>query len=76
MKIRIMMKSPDALFLGIREALKDVEVPDNLDDYEKEEYLEEKSNECWEVASKWMRSGEYLMVEMDTEAETCVVLER
>ena len=68
MLVKITMKSPDSLHYGIQDAL---EGRDLLEP-EKEALTEE----IWEVASKWMRGGEYLTVEMDTEKKTCVVLEK
>lgn len=65
MKVRVMMKTPDALDYGLAEAFADVE-------------RGEERNAQWDIAKtvceKFLKYGECLTVEIDTEAETCTVV--
>jgi hypothetical protein len=77
MKIRVTMKNPDALHDAVEEAVKEeLANADNLSEEEKEEIMEIRRNENIEKARKWFEYGEYLTVEIDTEADTCVVVQR
>jgi len=65
MKVRITMKNPDALMYAVNDAIEDIE-----DEEKREEKREEIEAEC----KKWMKYGEYLVVEVDTETGTCEVI--
>ena len=65
MKLRITMKDADALYIAAEEALNEQGEPYSADEQE----------EARQAARKWMRWGEYLDVEIDTEAGTATLLE-
>ena len=67
MKIKVTMKNPDALDYAIAIAI------DGLGDLSLGE-REEKHDELYEQLSKWFKYGEYLTVEIDTEADTATVM--
>jgi len=82
MKFRVTMKTPDALDEAIQEIIQSDmvnelddgsdanEILANLDDDELERRIDEVKDAC----EKWFENGEYLTVEIDTEAQTCVVV--
>jgi hypothetical protein len=75
MKFRVMMKDPDTLYDAIDEAVtREVAKLDQLDDDEKEVVKENRAEKIRELAGRWFEYGEYLNVEIDTEAGTCVVV--
>lgn len=75
MKFRVTMKDPDALDEPIEDAVK--EAPDlaSLPEDEREILQEHRKVSLREIASRWFEYGEYLTVEIDTDAKTCVVVE-
>lgn len=74
MKIKITFKDPDALLDCIDDAIEDLEIK-GLDEDELAAVKEEKKDKAMELCGKWFEYGEYLTVEVDTEKETCKVLE-
>lgn len=58
MKFRIMVKSPDAISESISENVGD----------------EAQRKEMNDAAQSWFIYGEYLVVEIDTIADTCIVI--
>ena len=74
MKIEISFKDPDALLDCINDALDDL-VIEGLTDYEREKVKEVRQREIQDLCQKWFEYGEYLRVEVDTEKETCKVIE-
>ena len=73
MKIRVMMKDPDTLDDAIDEAI-EADVASIADEEEREAVAEVRKERAHAVAKKWFEYGEYLQVEIDTEAKTCTVL--
>lgn len=76
MIFRVTMKDPDTLWDCIREAVsEDLEqmVPE-LDADEKDALRDMRVEKVGELCSKWFKYSEYLTVEIDTEAKTCVVV--
>lgn len=78
MKFKITMKDPDAAFEAIRDAvgleiekLKSTGII-SLD--EADELSESRQRKVSESISKWLKYGEYLTVEFDTESGTAVVI--
>lgn len=65
MKIKVTMKTPDALDYAIKDAVDGNPIPDERDELEYEAH---------EKMAYWFRSSEYLTVEFDTEAMTATVL--
>lgn len=74
MKFRVTMKCPDALDDAIRDAVGAVGF-DGLSEDEAELVRESRSEAARKLCSRWFEYGEYLTVEVDTEAGTCVVME-
>lgn len=72
MKIRVTMKCPDALSDGIFDAVNAVVAPIRNED--ERDAAEALSDSAQVAAVKWFKYGEYLTVELDTEAGTCVVV--
>jgi hypothetical protein len=76
MKLRVTMKDPDCLHEAVDSAvarqLKELNLPDDECDAIREMRCEKLREEC----SKWFEYGEYLTVEIDTDAGTCVVVPR
>lgn len=65
MKIKVTMKTPDALDYAIKDALNGNPLP---------EEREELEDEAREKLAHWFKWGECLAVEFDTEAMTATVL--
>lgn len=76
MKFTVTMKDPDTLHDAINEAVaEEVREMPNLDAEEKADLAITRSEKYMELAGKWFEYGEYLRVEIDTEAKTITVLE-
>lgn len=76
MKIRVTMKDPDALYECINDAVREVfEARMELDDDERDQLRDLHEKRARDVAAQWFKYGEYLTVEIDTDAKTCVVVE-
>ena len=74
MKFTVSMKDPDTLHDSIREAVAR-EVKDlGLDVAESNAVAELRHEKVSDLCSKWFEYGEYLRVEIDTEAGTCTVV--
>ena len=74
MKFKVYMKDTDVLHEGIEEALDEELKASGLPDDEQEALRELRYEKASDVASKWFRYGEYLTVEIDTEAGTIRVV--
>lgn len=74
MKLQITMKTPDSLADSILESVNAMEFPD-LSKEEAKFAREDKLDEISEICKRWFKYGEYLTVEVDTEAKTCVVVD-
>lgn len=68
------MKDPDTLYDCMREAIV-ASLPPGLSKSEREALVPIRTDEVAKVCARWFRYGEYLEVEIDTEAQTCVVVE-
>jgi hypothetical protein len=76
MKLQITMKDPDALRDCIEDVLRDLLI-DGVSEYEMKQIRETRLEEIKDMAiRKWFNWGEYLNAEIDTDKETCLVLER
>lgn len=69
MKFKLTMKDADTLEASIRHAVVGIEHTGTLTGKELDKIEELKS-----LCRTWLRYGEYLTVEIDTEAKTCVVM--
>lgn len=76
MKIRITLKDPDGVFDSIREASENsMDDCEGLDQMEREEICEKRAEQISEKCKKWIKFGEYVNIEIDTEAGTAIVRE-
>lgn len=77
MKFKVTMKDPDGFADSLGDAVNDaVDEIKGIDDEEKDALRETKQKKLSELLKKWFEYSEYLTVEVDTEAETCVVIAR
>jgi hypothetical protein len=76
-KVQVTMKDPDVLYDAIADAVRDevAKIP-GLSDEEREAVCEARVEAVRKIADRWFEYGEYLTVELDTEAKTCVVVGR
>jgi len=72
MKFQVMMKDPDTLYEAIEDAIKELHI-EGLDADELEAVKERRKKSVGEMCRQWFKFGEYLTVEIDTDAETCIV---
>lgn len=74
MKFTVSMKNPDALDDAIRDAVReDIARNDGIAADEVDLLMEHRCDKVREACKQWFEHGEYLTVEVDTEAGTCVV---
>jgi len=73
-KFQVTMKDPDCLHNAIREAVADEMGNTLLPDDEAEAVREMRVEKAQKACARWFRYGEYLTVEIDTEAGTAVVV--
>lgn len=74
MKFRVTMKDPDTLYEAIKEAVDEQVEALPLDEDEREDVAETRIEKVKELCGTWFKYDEYLEVEIDTDAETCVVV--
>lgn len=75
MKFRVQMKDPDTLHDAMREAVEeDVKKIPGLTEEEQEAVQGKRLETISDLCARWFEYGEYLQVEIDTEAATCVVV--
>ena len=72
MKFTVSMKDPDTLHDAIVDAVSET-VRDMPED-EREAVMDCRIEKAEEICSKWFEWGEYLKVEIDTDAQTCIVV--
>lgn len=73
MKFTVQMKDPDVLHDAIADAVRDLPLPDlSYDEAERVRDLRQETTA--KLCSTWFEYGEYLRVEIDTDAKTCTVL--
>lgn len=75
MKFQVTMKCPDALNDSIDEAVREELGELALDQDERELVADSRAEKAREFCRRWFEYGEYLTVEVDTEAGTCAVVE-
>ena len=75
MKFKITMKDPDGVCDSVTDAAKQsAQEATGISDGEREELTEGRKEELGAVISQWFTYGEYLTVEIDTDAKTATVL--
>ena len=76
MKFRVHLKDPDCLHDAITEPVRREVQALGLEAEEAEAVIELRREKVQSACSKWFEYGEYLTVEIDTDAGTAVVVER
>lgn len=75
MKFKVTMKDPDSVGDAISDAVTvDLNKIEGLDRDDRDALFDTRQAAAQKVASKWFRYGEYLTVEIDTDAGTATVL--
>ena len=75
MKFTVTMKDPDVLHDAIQDAVSEEVAAMGIEDEDEIESLEEiRKERVANICQKWFEYGEYLRVEIDTDAGTCTVL--
>lgn len=76
MKFRITMKDPDGIYECTEDAIKrDVAAIPGLSEEEREVVLEKRRDAIIDVRARWFEYGDYVTVEIDTDAGTATVVE-
>lgn len=74
MKLKITLKDPDGVYDSIMEAAEDsTSDAQGLDDTELEKLVATRSEKLGEQCKPWIKHGEYVTIEIDTEAGTAIV---
>jgi len=73
-KFTVTLKDPDGPYEDISKAARD-SLPDGLDDGEADDLTVSRADDLREFASRWLKYGEYVTIEFDTDAGTATVLE-
>jgi hypothetical protein len=73
-KFTVTMKDPDGLHTSLEDAVFGA-MPEGLPKEEQEMLMESRREKARKFAGKWLEYGEYVELEFDTEAGTCVVVE-
>jgi len=74
-KFTVTMKDPDALYESAQEAAQEfAKSIEGLDADERQAVRESRYQKLADFAGEWMRYGEYIDVEFDTEAKTATVI--
>lgn len=76
MKFKVTMKDPDTLLDSISRAVSEEIAALKLPPDEAEQVGEIRAEKASDACRKWFEYGEYLTVEIDTDAGTCVVVPR
>lgn len=75
MKFRVQFKDPDVVHDAAVEAAEaELEKMESLDQEEREQLLDSRAEKLTDFASTWVKYGEYITIEFDTEAKTAVVV--
>lgn len=74
MKFKVTMKDPDTLWDAIQDAVRNDQSINAADDEELKMVREHRIERAMNASGRWFRYGEYLTVEIDTDAETCTVI--
>lgn len=74
MKFRTSFKCPDALYESINEAVTREVAALGLPEDEAEQLVETRSEKVQSACGHWFKYGEYVDLEVDTDADTVTVL--
>lgn len=73
MKFQVQFKDPDVVREAAEDAAKE-SFPEGLSDEEKEMLVEKRTEKLTDFTGKWIKYGEYVTIEFDTDAGTAVVV--
>lgn len=73
MKFTITMKDPDGVYESIQDAIAEIHI-DGVDEDEMDAVRERRGEKIHRICERWFEYGEYLRVEVDTDAQTCTVI--
>jgi len=73
MKFKVTFKSPDAVYQSAIDAAGSA-TQNIVDDEERHQAYDDVRHELEEFADKWVRYGEYITIEFDTDANTATVI--
>lgn len=74
MKFKVTMKDPDTLQDAISDAVTaDLEKINGLDPEDRKALFDTRQQTVANIASQWFRYGEYVTIEIDTDAKTATV---
>ena len=77
MKFQVTLKDPDGPYDTIQdEAKRQVSEIEGLDEDERESLVDERVKKMRDFSGPWLKYGEYITVEFDTEAGTAVVVKQ
>ena len=75
MKFRVTMKDPDSLSDAIDDAIKEeLKSVSGLSNEEREYLFDGRRDAVYKDVGQWFKYGEYLTVEIDTDAGTAIVV--
>lgn len=74
MRFRATFKSPDAIYHAANEAAESA-ISSDVEEFARSEMVEEKRHELTIAVDKWVKYGEYVTIEFDTEKGTATVCE-
>lgn len=73
MKIKITLKDPDGVYESLREAATNSITALELEKGEREDLIESRHERYGEECKQWIEYGEYVTIEIDTDAGTATV---
>jgi hypothetical protein len=77
MKIRLYLKDPDGVYEALVDAAEaelELSPSDGLSSQIRKDMLQCKVGELMKVVTGWVEYGEYVKIEIDTEAKTAIVV--
>lgn len=75
MKFKITMKDPDGFYDSVQDAAQEwANQASGIDDDEREYLVKSKREKLREILGQWFEYSEYLVVEIDTDANTIAVV--
>lgn len=75
MKFKVTMKDPDGVYEAFEDAATEWAAQvQGISDEERKSIVEVRRAKIADVCGKWFEYGEYLTVEVDLDAKTCVVV--
>ena len=73
MKFKVTFKSPDAVYQSTVDAASDA-AHHIIDDEERDQAMSDIRTDLMDFSDKWVRYGEYITIEFDTDNKTATVI--